>query len=175
MEENNSVYLQTQASELTERIKNADAYFLMHPEAGANRRFQAMYEEMTVRRTFIQDAETLLTVMLDNNTNTDRALELCDKLYEYSVSEFMYKSEAEAQKYLETIAQLQRDFPNRDQKIVFAIRNISAAQQTGASLTRYRKALRIFVETVVEYFLWIREAYAPIPAAKKKESDAEAD
>lgn len=168
MEENTSTYLQTQRTELEERIRNAEAYFLMHPESSSNRRFHSMYEEMKVRCTFIQDAETLLRVMTDNNTNTDRALDLCDKLYEYSVSEFMYKNESEAQKYLEAVARMQNDYPYRDQKIVFAIRNISAAQQTGASLTRYRKALRIYVETIVEYFLWIRQTYAPIPAAKKE-------
>ncbi len=166
MADNTSDYLQTQENELTERIRNAETYFLMHPEESTNLRLQVMYGEMLTRKTFIQDAQTVLTVMLDNNTNTDRALELCDKLYEYSVSEFMYKNEADAQKYLEAVAQLQRDFPNRDQKIVFAIRNISAAQQNGASLTRYRKALRIYVENIVDYFLWLRQAYAPIPAAK---------
>ena len=168
MDEGNSTYLQEQDKDLSERVQNADVYFLMHPEASTNLRFQRMYEEMKMRLSFIRDAKTMLSVMLDNNTNTDRALELCDKLYEYSVSEFMCKGEEEAQRYLETITQLQRDFPNRDQKIVFAIRNIAAAQQTGASLTRYRKSLRIFVENVVDYFLWIRETYAPIPAAKKK-------
>lgn len=166
MADNTSDYLQTQENELTERIRNAETYFLLHPEESTNPRLQVMYGEMLTRKSFIQDAQIVLTVMLDNNTNTDRALELCDKLYEYSVSEFMYKNEADAQKYLEAVDQLQRDFPNRDQKIVFAIRNISAAQQNGASLTRYRKALRIYVENIVDHFLWLRQAYAPIPDAK---------
>lgn len=144
----------------------------MHPESGNNTFFQRMYHELKNRCDFVQDANTFLKIMQDNRTNTDKALDYCEKLYQYSNSAFMYNTQADIEAYYEAIAKLQQSNPQWDQKIIFAIRNISAAQQTGATVQRYHKALRIYVETVTEYFLHLRDAYAPIPQPKGKQEAA---
>lgn len=168
----NSEYMETKLTELSDRMRNAEAYFLMHPESGMNAYFQRMYGELKTRCSFIQDAGTFLTIMQDNRTNTDKALDYCEQLYQYSNSAFMYNTQADIENYFEAIAKLQKEYPQWDQKIIFAVRNISAAQQRGATVQRYHKALRIFVETVTEYFLWLRSIYAPIPEPKKAETRA---
>jgi hypothetical protein len=167
-----SIKINNSIKETSERIANAATYFELHPESKDNAKFRSAYNELILRRQYLLNAKALLEHVMKQATSSVDAKKCCLQLSRYSVSSFMYEENSpEAMQYVGAVKDLQTLYPEwEERRLVFAARNINDAMQPGARLESYQRALRVYIETCCDYFLWIREMYMPIGTAPEKQT-----
>ena len=160
--------LNKERAAVRKRVENANKYFALHPKEDRGK-FHEAYEELQRRLNFLNSANYCLKTVTDNSTNMEDTLQKhVPALYYAAIDENVF-SEPERQKnHVESVKKLRKYYPEQEQQIVKAIRQIYKAIDY-QNTEWYWRSLRRYVEAVVEYYLWLHQILYPVEPPPKEQ------